>query len=379
MASPLVIVLATGVRDEARTVPDVVAAARAALGGAVVVCAGRDACRHGADETFAAASGEGGALRAALERADGPVVLLGGDQTALPAHVVSSLAAPVLQGRASWALPSFRRHRFDCPVELGLVYPVLRALYRAATREAGGTDQALAPALVERLLAEPWPASALNGGALAQVALAGACALANDETGALVRLPARRAAPLAFSTGAAADRFLHVAETLLELVAADAERWLSLGDRYASALVPEGIRRSGDPEPQASEAATIAGSAQAAALPALERFADVLGPQLGEEVATACGFGSLEDEVYADVLAVTLVAVHRGLSARDGAEILLPAWLARTARYRRTVEELPAHALDGEIERLPTLLEARRSRIVAGVGDAGKPPWVRFR
>jgi hypothetical protein len=378
MGSPFVIVLATGTRDEVRTIPDVVAAARAALGG-TVVCAGRAAGRHGADAAFEAAHGEGGALRDALATADGPVVLLGGDQTGLPAHVVSSLAAPVLQGRASWALPSFRRHRFDCPVELGLVYPVLRALYRAATREAGGTDQALAPALVERLLAEPWPASALNGGALAQVALAGACALADDETGALVRLPARRAAPLGFATGAAADRFLHVAETLLELVAADAERWLSLGDRYASALVPEGLRRPGDPEPQPSEAATIAGSAQAAALPALDRIGEALGPQLGEELATACGFGSLDDETYADVLAVTLVAVHRGLSARDGAEILLPAWLARTARYRRTVSELPAHALDAEIERLPTLLEARRSRIVAGLGDAGKPPWVRFR
>ena len=101
------------------------------------------------------ASALGALLREGVQRRAAAVALVAAAPHDAAADWLGLLLEPILQGGFEYVCPTYLRRRADAPLNTGIIYPLVRALYGHRLRQPLGGEAALALPLAARLLEDP--------------------------------------------------------------------------------------------------------------------------------------------------------------------------------------------------------------------------------
>lgn len=97
----------------------------------------------------------GALLREGVQRRAAAVALVAAAPHDPSADWLGLLLEPVLEGGFEYVCPTYLRRRADAPLNTGIIYPLVRALYGQQLRQPLGGEAALAQPLAARLLDDP--------------------------------------------------------------------------------------------------------------------------------------------------------------------------------------------------------------------------------
>ena len=97
----------------------------------------------------------GALLREGVQRRAAAVALVAAAPHDASTDWLGLLLEPVLEGGFEYVCPTYLRRRADAPLNTGIIYPLMRALYGQRLRQPLGGEAALALPLAARLLDDP--------------------------------------------------------------------------------------------------------------------------------------------------------------------------------------------------------------------------------
>ncbi len=94
-------------------------------------------------------------MRTGVERGAAAMALVTGGRGAGCGEWLGKLLEPIVEQGFECVRPAYLRHRLDAPLNTGVIYPLVRALYGKRLRQPLGTETALSLGLARRLLSDP--------------------------------------------------------------------------------------------------------------------------------------------------------------------------------------------------------------------------------
>jgi hypothetical protein len=315
---------------------------------------------------FHGVPGRGAALRATFEVAHRlgakVLVVLEADAASVEPQWIERLGGPVLDGKADFVAPAYRRHRWEGSISRLLLSPLVRALYGRRLHQPFGGQQALSARLLEHLLIHPkWSWAA--GGDVADLWITGtAIADGFSVWEAWLGRHVVRSGTRTTDLPAMLAQTLGAVFTVME----------RHGDLWLEVRGSEPLPAVGEPAPLAVEPMTVDVERMREAfrlglrdltpiwemILAPETLAEVLTVETGDDIR-------FPDELWARVVYDFALGHHYSVVHRDHLlRSLTPLYLGRTAAFVTATRTLGAAASQAQLDAVAGAFERQKPYLV---------------
>ncbi len=329
--------------------------------------------------------GKGAALRTIFEIANAlkvqALVVVDSDLRSIVPEWIELLAGPIQKGGFDYVAPLYSRYKYDGTITNTVTYPVTRSLYGLRIRQPIGGDFGVSGDLVAHYLEQTdWDHDVSKFGIdiwMTTKAITGGFAVCQTRLGAKVHDPKDPGADLG-------PMFSQVVSTLLRLIDAHADRWLSVATSHPIPVY--GFERIIDPPPLDVNAGRLLDEFAKGGLTALDIWATALTPGnlaavrlLAAEAgraAEAAGRADLPtpaeesgfnfpDELWARVIYDMAIAHHLRLVPIDElVASLIPLYFGRVASLIVETRELTTDQAEAFVERQARAFEVSKPYLV---------------